>query len=93
MKEKFIGEGSFGCVLYPGKKCKNNKYINKSIAKIFKDKKYYIDELLTHMKIEKIFETNKKCIVNILDHCEKKLDIYQKKIIQNVIQPINLMIK
>jgi tRNA A-37 threonylcarbamoyl transferase component Bud32 len=79
MKEKYIDEGSYGCVLYPGKRCKDNKKIRKSIVKIFKDKKDYEDEFLSHKKIEDIFENNKKCIVEIIDNCEKKINTYEKQ--------------
>lgn len=79
MKEKYIDEGSYGCVLYPGKRCKDNKKIRKSIVKIFRNKKDYEDEFLSHKKIEDIFENNKKCIVNIIDNCEKKINTYEKQ--------------
>tara|TARA_B100001540_G_scaffold285914_1_gene279309 strand:- start:356 stop:1399 length:1044 start_codon:yes stop_codon:yes gene_type:complete len=79
MKEKYIDEGSYGCVLYPGKRCKDNKKIRKSIVKIFKSKRSYEEEVLLHKKIENIFENNKKCIVNIIDNCEKSINIYEKE--------------
>jgi len=72
MKEKYIDEGSYGCVLYPGKRFKDNKKIRKSIVKIFRNKKDYEDEVLQHKKIEDIFENNKKCIVEIKKNLEKK---------------------
>jgi hypothetical protein len=79
MKEKYIDEGSYGCVLYPGKRCKDNKKIRKSIVKIFKSKRSYEEELLLHKKIENIFENNKKFIVNIIDNCEKSINTYEKQ--------------
>ena len=79
MKEKYIDEGSYGCVLYPGKRCKDNKKIRKSIVKIFKSKRIYEEELVLHKKIENIFEKNKKCIVNIIDNCEKSINTYEKE--------------
>lgn len=70
---KFIGEGSYGCVVKPGEKC--YKKIKKNIiTKIFIDKDEWKLELKNYEIINKILK--KKYIIKKYDNCVKKLKNY-----------------
>ncbi len=81
MNQKYIGEGSYGCVLQPAIECnKNASKNNKNIVKLFDDYYNWEEELQNHLKILNIFKKNKNIIVNIVDYCEKKINEYDKEI-------------
>jgi len=70
---KFIGEGSYGCVVKPGDRC--YKKIKKNIiTKIFIDKDEWKFELKNYQIINKILK--KEYIVKKYDSCVKKLKNY-----------------
>jgi len=66
MKNIYLNEGSYGCVIKPGIKCK--KKINKNtVSKYFIDKKQWLNELKNNKIINKFLK--KKHIVKLIDYC------------------------
>ena len=81
MNQKYIGEGSYGCVLQPAIECnKDASKNNKNIVKLFDDYYNWDEEVKNQLKILNIFKKNKNIIVNIVDYCKKKINEYNKEI-------------
>jgi serine/threonine protein kinase len=77
MPNKYIGEGSYGCVIKPGIKCK--KYIsNNTVSKFFNNKKTWLYEIKSYNIIKNIL--NKPYLINLIDYCpvNKNLKILNK---------------
>lgn len=79
MKTEFIGEGSYGCVLKPAKKCDIKLNFKNTVVKLFKYKEDYNDEINNQEIIEKIFKKKKDIIVKKLSNCKKKINEYNIK--------------
>jgi len=76
MKTEFVGEGSYGCVLKPAKKCDIELNIKNTVVKLFSDENEYIKEINNDNIIENIFKKNKNTIVKKLSNCIKKIEEY-----------------
>lgn len=76
MKTQFVGQGSYGCVLKPAKKCNIQLNIKNTVVKLFKEENEYNKELKNHNIIENIFKNNKNIIVNKLSNCKKNINEY-----------------
>ena len=66
MKNIYLNEGSYGCVIKPGIKC-IKKIKKNTVSKYFIDKKQWLNELKNN-KIINIF-LKKKHIVKLIDYC------------------------
>lgn len=68
MSNIYLGEGSYGCVIKPGIKCKKNIDKN-TISKFFSDKKSWLTEINNNKVINKLLK--KKYTVKLIDYCSK----------------------
>lgn len=78
MSNSYINEGSYGCVIKPGIKCKKNIKKN-TVSKFFSDKKAWLYEINNNKIINKILK--KENIVKLIDYCPKNKK--EKILIQN----------
>ena len=68
MSNIYLGEGSYGCVIKPGIKCKKNIDKN-TVSKFFSDKKSWLTEINNNKIINKLLK--KKYTVKLIDYCSK----------------------
>jgi len=68
MSARYIGEGSYGCVIKPGIKCKT-KISNNTISKFIFDKEEWLNEIKNYNIIYKFLK--KKHLLILIDYCEK----------------------
>ena len=66
MKNRYLSEGSYGCVIKPGIKC-IKKIKKDTISKYFIDKKEWLNELKNNKIINKFLK--KEHIVKLIDYC------------------------
>lgn len=78
MLTSYINEGSYGCVIKPGIKCKKNIKKN-TVSKFFSNKKAWLYEINNNKIINKILK--KENIVKLIDYCPKNKK--EKILIQN----------
>ena len=89
MKTKYIDEGSYGCVIKPAIECSNLKIKRRNtIAKLFKEKKYYLGEIKNYNKISNILK-DKNLIVNLKSYCKKKISEYDKVTYKKCLETFN----
>ncbi len=70
-EEKFVGEGSYGCVLKPAKSCKNKEeYIKNTVAKLFTYKDEWEIENVNNDIIEKLFKNHKYLLLKRISSCK-----------------------
>lgn len=74
----YLGEGSYGCVIKPGIKCRKNIQKN-TVSKFFSNKKAWLYEINNNKIINKILK--KENIVKLIDYCPKNKK--EKILIQN----------
>jgi hypothetical protein len=66
MKNRYLDEGSYGCVIKPGIKC-IKKIKKNTVSKYFIDKKEWLNELKNNKIINKFLK--KEHIVKLIDYC------------------------
>lgn len=84
IEQKYIGQGSYGCVLQPGINCYTLVFEKEdTIVKLFKEKEHYEQELINQNKLENIFKKNRSIIVKKISNCPIRLDSYNYKLYEN----------
>ena len=84
MSNIYLNEGSYGCVIKPGIKCKKNIKKN-TVSKFFSNKKAWLYEINNNKIINKILK--KENIVKLIDYCSK---IKKEKILIQKCKSINM---
>jgi len=70
-KYKYLGSGSYGCVITPSHSCDNNKkeLNEQNISKLFNLKQEWEDEIIIQQEIEKNIDPNSKFTVKMINNC------------------------
>lgn len=68
MSRRYINEGSYGCVIKPGIKCKK-KISNNTISKFIFEKDEWLNEINNYKIISKFLK--RKHLLNLIDYCKK----------------------
>jgi len=77
---KYIESGTYGCVIKPGYKCKDNNFpLDKTVSKLFSDKKEWNYEIEQNKKINEIDKTN-IFTVKMKSNCEISKDYIIKNV-------------
>jgi serine/threonine protein kinase len=77
-KDGFLGEGSYGCVYYPGIDCKGKKNTKKTVTKVQEINFYSKNEKSIGFYIKKNIKNFKNYFSSIIKACIIKFDIIEK---------------
>ena len=74
---KFLGQGTYGCVFFPSKKCRfqleQKQSFDKAVSKVFSDKRDMKDEIVENNKIKKM-DKNGLYTNKALGNCELSIN-------------------
>jgi serine/threonine protein kinase len=77
-KDDFLGEGSYGCVYYPGIDCKGKKNTKKTVTKVQEINFYSKNEKIIGSYIKKYIKNFKNYFSSVIKTCVVRFDIIEK---------------